>query len=156
MTANNTSYTSNSLYCPITHDIMSNPIRLGCGHNFEKEAIAHWFDLGHKDCPCGRREVNPEEITYNEELAIKIHKYVTLHPEIMEGDELQSTDRDLSVVQFALLSTESYAIDVDEDEFFAAHDAFELRPPSSLYVIILSICFIAIFFLFSTRERLNR
>lgn len=152
MTIESRNFTSNSLQCPITHDIMSNPVRLGCGHNFEKEAIAHWFELGHKICPCGRREVDPEQITYNERLAAKIKKYVNEHPEILEESPLQKPDKDLSVVKFALLSTESYAIHIDDDGFFAAHDPDEERESSPLAIMILAVCLIAMFLLFNGRD----
>ena len=155
MTTSDSTFTGDALHCPITRDFMSNPVRLGCGHNFEKEAIAHWFELGHKICPCGRREVDPDQITYNEVLALKIEKHVLEHPELLEDSELQKPDRDISVVKFALLSTESYVIDIDEDGFPIEDHTFMDRESSPFAILILSICMIAMFFFFSGRDHPN-
>lgn len=100
--------------CPITHEIMGNPVKLGCGHSFDKAALEKWFLEGQKTCPVGRQEVNSDEMTYNEELAEKIHSYVQSHPEHLEGEVLPEKNTDLSSVKSALLTPNSHVIEVLE------------------------------------------
>lgn len=40
-----------SFLCPITKDIMDDPVDVGSGHTFERRAIEKWFAEGHNVCP---------------------------------------------------------------------------------------------------------
>lgn len=44
--------------CPITQEVMRDPVMDREGHNFEKEAIEAWLDR-HPDCPMGRCARDP-------------------------------------------------------------------------------------------------
>ena len=37
--------------CPITHEVMEDPVRTVDAHVFERAAIAEWFRLGHRTNP---------------------------------------------------------------------------------------------------------
>ena len=39
--------------CPITQEVMAEPVMDRMGHNFEKAAIEAWLQR-HDDCPLGR------------------------------------------------------------------------------------------------------
>lgn len=40
-----------SFYCPITGDVMVDPVETTSGQTFERSAIEKWFAEGHKQCP---------------------------------------------------------------------------------------------------------
>ncbi|VVB06114.1 unnamed protein product [Arabis nemorensis] len=57
-TANNKSFTKSTslvlpheFLCPITLEIMLEPVIISTGQTYEKESIQKWFDAGHKTCP---------------------------------------------------------------------------------------------------------
>jgi hypothetical protein len=37
--------------CPITCDLMKDPVMTSDGHTYERDAIQEWFDLGNKTSP---------------------------------------------------------------------------------------------------------
>jgi hypothetical protein len=46
-----------SFYCPITQDVMEEPVEIESGHTFERSAIQKWFHEGHSVCPVTNREL---------------------------------------------------------------------------------------------------
>lgn len=40
-----------SFYCPITQEVMEDPVEVASGHTFERAAIQKWFAEGHTTCP---------------------------------------------------------------------------------------------------------
>lgn len=40
-----------SFYCPITQEVMEDPVEIASGHTFERAAIQKWFADGHTMCP---------------------------------------------------------------------------------------------------------
>ncbi|EOA15163.1 hypothetical protein CARUB_v10028542mg [Capsella rubella] len=43
--------------CPITLEIMQDPVIIATGQTYEKDSIQKWFDKGHKTCPKTRQEL---------------------------------------------------------------------------------------------------
>ena len=37
--------------CPLTHEIMSDPVTLLTGMTYDRHSIKNWIDLGHTTCP---------------------------------------------------------------------------------------------------------
>ncbi|KAK7861327.1 u-box domain-containing protein 8 [Quercus suber] len=37
--------------CPISLEIMSDPVILSSGHTFDRASIQRWLDAGHRTCP---------------------------------------------------------------------------------------------------------
>ena len=50
--------------CPITNEIMKNPLMSIHGFNFEREAIFEWLQT-HSTCPLSRRELNVSKLVTN-------------------------------------------------------------------------------------------
>ncbi|XP_010481997.1 PREDICTED: U-box domain-containing protein 15-like [Camelina sativa] len=44
--------------CPITLEIMLDPVIIATGQTYEKESIQKWFGAGHKNCPKTRQELD--------------------------------------------------------------------------------------------------
>ena len=93
----------NDLHCTITLEIMSNPVKLGCDHNFGKAALSAWFANGKNTCPLDQSIVDENLITYNDELRTKIENYVNEHPECLEEGQLRPACKDLSKIKAALI-----------------------------------------------------
>ncbi|XP_071698361.1 U-box domain-containing protein 8 [Rutidosis leptorrhynchoides] len=50
MAANNDHY-PDDFKCPISLEIMSDPVILSSGHTFDRSSIQRWLDAGHRTCP---------------------------------------------------------------------------------------------------------
>lgn len=58
-----------SFYCPITHEIMEEPVEIASGQIFERSAIEKWFSAGNANCPTTKIELENLQIKLN--LALK-------------------------------------------------------------------------------------
>ena len=50
MAALNTGGVVSSFMCPITQDIMTDPVITSDGHTYEREAIEHWYAIATSAC----------------------------------------------------------------------------------------------------------
>ncbi|MFT4553335.1 MAG: hypothetical protein ACI9S8_001973 [Chlamydiales bacterium] len=93
----------------ISLETMINPINLGCheSHNFDRQTILTWFRAGHDSCPLGRAEVDPDLISYNENLSERIRTFTLENPTQFEDqirtDLGQPKNRDLLELKVELL-----------------------------------------------------
>ncbi|ABO97989.1 predicted protein, partial [Ostreococcus lucimarinus CCE9901] len=37
--------------CPITMELMQDPVMIATGHTYDRPAIQRWLDQGHRTCP---------------------------------------------------------------------------------------------------------
>lgn len=97
----------------ISHETMINPINLGCHatHNFDRDNILRWFEAGHDTCPMGRAEINPDSLSYNEDLSNRIREFSREHSMLFESRVRNSLDqpknRSLTELKVVLLRVKS-------------------------------------------------
>ena len=60
--------------CPITNEIMRNPLMSIHGYNFERNAIFEWLE-SNSTCPLSRRELSISKLITNCALKTKIHAW---------------------------------------------------------------------------------
>lgn len=60
--------------CPITQDVMKDPVMDREGHNFEREGIEQWL-LRHDDCPMGREKLSKDTLFPNRALKEEIMEW---------------------------------------------------------------------------------
>lgn len=67
--------------CPISLEIMSDPVILSSGHTFDRSSIQRWLDAGHRTCPVTKLPL-PEHPTLipNHALRSLISNYTLLSP----------------------------------------------------------------------------
>ena len=66
--------------CPITHEIMIDPVNLPCGHTFDKEAITEWITI-YNTCPFAcSRTVGLDTLHAASDLRDEIEQYVGNRP----------------------------------------------------------------------------
>ncbi|XP_020201913.1 U-box domain-containing protein 8 [Cajanus cajan] len=67
--------------CPISLEIMSDPVILSSGHTFERSSIQRWLDAGHRTCPITKLPL-PEHpsLIPNHSLRSLISNYALLAP----------------------------------------------------------------------------
>jgi hypothetical protein len=63
------------LVCPISLEIMSNPVNTACGHSFENEELISWIQK-REFCPVCNQKINEREIFPNFSLKSLIEKEV--------------------------------------------------------------------------------
>ena len=66
--------------CPITQDIMQDPVVAADGRSYERNAIAEWFDA-HNTSPMTNLELPHRNLIPNIELKSLIQRYVTSRQE---------------------------------------------------------------------------
>eukprot|EP00249_Psilotum_nudum_P019752 c27403_g1_i1 orf=540-3572(-) len=58
-----------SFYCPITQDVMDDPVEVCTGQTFERSAIEKWFAEGHRVCPLTNVEL--ENLTLRNNIMLR-------------------------------------------------------------------------------------
>ena len=71
----NSSIVPPEFICPITLQIMRDPVMTKYGHNFERSAILEWLHRGHTRCPITRKKLNLSKLVPNAALRLKIRKW---------------------------------------------------------------------------------
>ena len=62
--------------CPLTLDIMKNPVVSKQGLTFEYAAIAEWLDIYNDSCPLTREELDLPDLTPGKDLKRRIKEWV--------------------------------------------------------------------------------
>ncbi|XP_057774193.1 U-box domain-containing protein 43-like [Salvia miltiorrhiza] len=87
-----------SFYCPITADIMRDPVETSSGYTFEREAIEKWLALGNGLCPLTKTPLTKLSVRPNRTLRQSIEEWknrnimitiASMKPEIQSRDEEQ-------------------------------------------------------------------
>lgn len=62
--------------CPITHEIMREPVMCSDGFTYEKKAIVEWFVSGKYTSPMTNEKLSNTDYKSNHELRNKIHQFL--------------------------------------------------------------------------------
>lgn len=62
--------------CPITHDVMLNPVICEDGFTYERKAITEWFLSGKYTSPMTNQTLTSTECKCNKELRNRIHEFL--------------------------------------------------------------------------------
>ena len=77
MSTNRVNPVPSEYLCPITHDIMRDPVVIECGHTFERESINSWLILNNT-CPIDRRILRNRNFQPNWSLKSAIERYSSI------------------------------------------------------------------------------
>ena len=69
------------MICPITHEIMRDPVSDNEGNNYEKSAITEWITRGNKNSPTTRQPLFLTDLIPNRELKDVIDNFLKDNPE---------------------------------------------------------------------------
>ncbi|XP_077227304.1 U-box domain-containing protein 44-like [Tasmannia lanceolata] len=64
-----------SFTCPLCNEVMEDPVAIGCGHSFERRAIAEHFERGATTCPLCKEELSSLCLTPNISLRNSIQEW---------------------------------------------------------------------------------
>ncbi|XP_059458550.1 U-box domain-containing protein 43-like isoform X2 [Corylus avellana] len=64
-----------SFYCPITRDVMMDPVETSSGQTFERSAIEKWFSDGNKSCPLTMNSLDTSVLRPNKTLRQSIEEW---------------------------------------------------------------------------------
>ncbi|XP_064989523.1 U-box domain-containing protein 44-like [Musa acuminata AAA Group] len=64
-----------SFTCPISGELMQDPVAVVCGHSFERKAILEYFELGQRTCPTCGELLSSQELTRNISLQNSIQEW---------------------------------------------------------------------------------
>ncbi|XP_058104884.1 U-box domain-containing protein 44-like [Magnolia sinica] len=85
-----------SFYCPITRDVMFEPVETSSGQTFERSAIEKWFADGNTTCPLTMTSLNSKILRPNITLRKSIEEWkdrnamitiASMKPKLSSGDE---------------------------------------------------------------------
>jgi U-box domain len=65
--------------CPITHEIMRNPLLTRHGQTFEREAILNWLANHDGRCPLTRKQLSVSDLIRHRALEAKIEAWCYVH-----------------------------------------------------------------------------
>ncbi|XP_047310323.1 U-box domain-containing protein 8-like [Impatiens glandulifera] len=67
--------------CPISLEIMSDPVILSSGHTYDRSSIQRWLDAGHRTCPITKLPLSdPPSLIPNHALRSLIYNHTPLSP----------------------------------------------------------------------------
>lgn len=61
--------------CPLTLEVMNDPVISKHGKNFERSAILNWLGLGHGSCPLTRKPMRLSDIITDHRLRMRIYSW---------------------------------------------------------------------------------
>ena len=61
--------------CPLTLDVMNDPIMTKYGQSYERSALLEWLQSGHGVCPLSRRPLHLQDIVTNHGLRMKVEEW---------------------------------------------------------------------------------
>lgn len=64
-----------SFVCPLSYQVMEDPVSDLCAHTFERQAIEAWLDRGNACCPISRKSLSRNDLKPNHVLAERIEKW---------------------------------------------------------------------------------
>ncbi len=64
-----------SFYCPISMELMSDPVMLATGHSYERVCIERWLQQGNRTCPVTGMRLRHMEMTPNFALRVAVQVY---------------------------------------------------------------------------------
>lgn len=122
---------SNHLICPITHNIMTNPVSVDCGSNhiFEQAAIQFAMD-DKQECPLDRRLIT--YLTPLPDLRTEAHAFITSHPELFENKTPAQLEEELTA-HITTLRAEMESGGMNLEEALQRHPQF-----APLFQVLLS------------------
>ena len=71
-----------SFKCPITHEVMEDPVRTVDGRVYERPAIEEWFRRGHETSPLTNARLPSLQLTTDHAFRGAIDEYLARRPEI--------------------------------------------------------------------------
>jgi F-box/WD-40 domain protein 7 len=102
--------------CPITFELMRDPVFIASGHTYDRRSIAKWFQQGHKTCPSTGQRLRNTEITPNFALRNAILEWAKETKFLVdaEGEELLRNVSQKPTVQIG--GTLQFGDDLEHDD----------------------------------------
>jgi U-box domain len=101
--------------CPLTLDVMTDPVMSKYGQSFERSEILQWLGSGHGVCPLSRRPLSLQDLVTNHALKLRISEWRKDHG---EDDTVFAQRSPCHVYGFITLPSKDDATDrtVDEED----------------------------------------
>ena len=107
--------------CPLTLDIMKDPVMSKYGQSFERSEILQWLKSGHGVCPLSRRPLKLQDLVTNHALKLRISQWRKEQGDV-DTVSMRSNINNSQIYGFITLPTSKHddATDrtLDEDEDF--------------------------------------
>jgi len=78
-------------YCPITYELMRDPLMSRTGQNFERRAILQWLQEHHNTCPMTRQPLRVSDLYPNRALQSRIRAWCAVHHVALGSDRSPSS-----------------------------------------------------------------
>lgn len=82
-----------SFFCPMTLEIMEDPVMTRLGSNFERKAIIEWINRGNITCPLTRQPLSYSKLIPNSALRKQIEEWKQAHGfDIVQQEKIEIED----------------------------------------------------------------
>ncbi|KAL3930998.1 MAG: hypothetical protein SGBAC_011511 [Bacillariaceae sp.] len=96
--------------CPLTREIMEDPVMTKTGHNFERDALSKWMDENGEKCPMTKKPLFPSDVVSNANLKWEISQWQLYYGDMTT--EMSKLELDLKLTKAQMMSKEYYVSDI--------------------------------------------
>jgi U-box domain len=114
--------------CPLSHQLMTDPVWSIHGETFQREAILAWLDMENDYCPFSGRPLNLSDIIPNYALRIRIQMWIEDNDLFGDDSERVSLDVDEESEHLRKIGISSKGIEIDTGAFKRTTSAENERP----------------------------
>ena len=111
--------------CPITQEIIKDPVSTKYGHLYEKKAIEDWIDKNHK-CPMTNNPLEHKDLYANFAVKAAIDQFIKLNDDINNGSIKLNAEESKDNVPEQMASMQKTMFKLKED-FVQSHKVEELE-----------------------------
>jgi hypothetical protein len=123
MTASTSTFTPPSAYiCPLTKNLMKDPMLSKHGQNFERVAILNWLYSGNTECPVTGKPLRVSNLVSNKTLKWKIQLWTKEHGISEDGDTELSKSEKVTSENMTVYSSMIQSLPTNFNDSFADID----------------------------------
>jgi U-box domain len=115
--------------CPLSHQLMTDPVWSVHGETFQREAILAWLDMENDYCPFSGKPLSLSDIIPNYALRTRIQMWIEENSPFGDDSEGDSLDIDEENEYLRKIGISSKGIEIDACDFKRTTAAENERPP---------------------------
>mmetsp|Transcript_38611 Transcript_38611/g.93348 ORF Transcript_38611/g.93348 Transcript_38611/m.93348 type:complete len:249 (-) Transcript_38611:109-855(-) len=96
--------------CPLTREIMEDPVMTKTGHNFERAALSKWLDENGDICPMTKKPLTASQIVSNPNLKWEISQWQLYYGDMTT--EMSKLELDMKLTKAQMMSKEYHVSDI--------------------------------------------
>ena len=116
-TSTNCTSVPSEFMCPLSHQLMTDPVWSVHGETFQREAILAWLDMENDYCPFSGKPLNMSDIVPNYALRTRVQMWIENNNVSWDDSEGDSLDIDEESEYLRKIGISSKGIEIDALDF---------------------------------------